>query len=89
MGDNYLVVGLNKRTDADMKEFEQKKDDLLQRELTNRRSQVFDDYITTVQNKMKADGSVKINQPVLDQVIAEAPAPAPRQMPRNLPFPTK
>jgi peptidyl-prolyl cis-trans isomerase D len=84
--DNYLVVGLNKRTDADMKEFEKQKETLTKSALDNRKSQVFEDYITNLQQSMKADGRIKINQEVMDQVLEEAPPPArPRQQP-NFPF---
>lgn len=90
IGDNYVVVGLNKRTEADMKEFDKQKESLAESELNSRQSQVFEDYISAIEDKMKADGKISIKQEVLDQVIAEAPPPAPQprrnpNMPFNLP----
>ena len=90
-GDNYLVVGLNKRTEADMKEFDKQKESLTRTALDTRKNQVFEDYISALQDRMKADGRIKINRPIMDQVLEEAPPPAPprpRQQP-NFPFPTK
>ena len=84
-GDNYLVVGLNKHTDADLKEFEKQKETLTNTALETRRGQVFEDYISALQDRMKADGRIKINQAVLDQVIEDAPAPRRN----NFPFQTK
>jgi peptidyl-prolyl cis-trans isomerase D len=82
--DNYLVIGLNKRTDADMKEFDKQKDTLTTSALDTRRSQVFEDYISALQERMKADGRIKIQRDLLEQMMEEAPPPAPRRP--NFPF---
>jgi peptidyl-prolyl cis-trans isomerase D len=89
-GDNYLVVALKKRADADMKEFDKQKDTLTKSAVDNRKGQVFEDYVSALQERMKADGRIKIDRAVMDQVLEEAPPPAPRprQQP-NFPFQTK
>jgi hypothetical protein len=54
--------------------------------LTERQSQVFEDYIAAVQHRMKQDGKIKIYQDVLASLDAAEPEEAPQS---QLPFPVK
>jgi hypothetical protein len=40
---------------------------------TERKVQIFDDYITAMKDRMKRDGQIKIYQEVLDQLQEESP----------------
>src|SRR5437773_3135432 len=42
---NYIVVGVNKRTEADLTEFAKQRDSLMQTAQTERKNQVFEDYV--------------------------------------------
>jgi peptidyl-prolyl cis-trans isomerase D len=80
---SYIVLGVNKRTEADLAEFAKQRDTLMQTALTGRKSQVFDDYIAATQRTMEASGKIKIYKDVLANIQdEEAPEAAPRQRPR-------
>lgn len=82
LNQNYLVVGVNKRTEADLTEFAKQRDQLMQSALTERKNQVFDDYLTAVQRRMEQDGKIKINKDVLAGLQEEAPEALPQRRPR-------
>ena len=80
---NYIVVGVNKRTEADLAEFAKQRDTLMQTALTERKSQVFEDYLAATQRTMEANGKIKIYKDVLANIQdEEVPEAAPRQRPR-------
>ncbi|HYY56107.1 MAG TPA: peptidylprolyl isomerase, partial [Pyrinomonadaceae bacterium] len=83
IGDNWVVIGVTKRTEADLAEFAKQRDQLMQTALSAQRNQVFDDYITAVQARMQREGRIKINKEVLAKVSEDEPAAAPpRRAPR-------
>jgi peptidyl-prolyl cis-trans isomerase D len=83
LNQNYLVLGVNKRTDADLAEFAKQRDSLMQTALTERKNQVFEDYLAAVQAGMQRDGKIKINQDVLASMQEdEVPEAAPQRRPR-------
>ena len=73
LNDSYLVFGVNKRTDADMAEFTKQRDSLMETAQTDRKNQVFEDYISTLQETAKRDGKIKIHKEVLDALQEEEP----------------
>lgn len=84
VGESWVVLGVNKRTDADMAAFASERDTLTQTLLNRRQNQVFDDYIAATMAGMKRSGTIKIYKEVLDKMEADEPAAAP-----NFPFPTR
>ena len=70
--DKWVIVGVTKKYDADQAGFAGQRDTLKQSMISERQDQVFEDYIAGVQQKMKKDGKISINQKVLDQL--EEPA---------------
>jgi parvulin-like peptidyl-prolyl isomerase len=88
VGDNWVVLGVTNRHEADLAEFAKQREQLTQTMLSARQNQVFEDYVTTVQQRMKQDGRIKIYQDVLGRMEEDEPEvmPAPRQ---QLPIPTK
>ncbi len=89
--DKWVIVGIVKRIEPDFKAFnEGERDRLKQQMLSSRQTQVFEDYIAGVQQKMRQDGKIKIYEDVLkeldEQQAASAPEPA---LPPGLNFPTK
>jgi peptidyl-prolyl cis-trans isomerase D len=80
---NYIVLGVNKRTEADLAEFAKQRDTLMQTALTGRKNQVFDDYLGATQRTMETNGKIKIYKDVLANMQdEEVPEAAPRPRPR-------
>lgn len=67
LNDNYLVVGVTKRSEADMAEFAKQRDTLMETAQSDRKNQVFEDYLAGVQQRMKQDGDIKVYNEVLAQ----------------------
>jgi peptidyl-prolyl cis-trans isomerase D len=80
---NYLVLGVNKRTEADLAEFAKQRDTLMKSALDERKNQVFDDYLVATQRAMETNGKIKIYKDVLANMQdQEEPEAAPRPRPR-------
>jgi peptidyl-prolyl cis-trans isomerase D len=73
LNDNYLVIGVTKRTEADMAEFTKQRDSLMQTAQTTRKNQIFDDYVASLTNQMKREGDIKVYKEVLDQLREQTP----------------
>lgn len=87
--DKWVIVGIVKRRDADFTSFNNgERERLRDQLLSTRQTQVFEDYIARVQQKMKQDGKIKIYEDVLNQ-IDEAEAASEPGLPEGLNFPTK
>lgn len=82
LNQNYLVIGVNKRTDADLTEYAKQRDSLMQTALTERKNQVFEDYLGSVKTRMDQAGKIKIYKDVLATIQEEEPEAAPRRQPR-------
>ena len=67
LNENYLVIGVTKRTEADMAEFTKQRDTLMETAQSDRKNQVFEDYLAGVQQRMKQDGDIKVYAEVLAQ----------------------
>jgi len=67
LNENYLVIGVTKRTEADMAEFTKQRDTLMETAQSERKNQVFEDYLAGVQQRMKQDGDIKVYNEVLAQ----------------------
>ena len=86
VGDNWYVVGVTKREDANMDDFAKQRDELIQTMVQQKRSAVFGDYLAEVRQKMEKSGDIKIYNEVLERIDAEMPATSP-QMPQFPGFP--
>ena len=84
--DKWVVVGLKNRVDADQNGFAAQRDTLRQSMTSERQDQVFEDYIAGVQQSMKQQGKIEINQKVLTQLDESEPAAEPG-FPGGLNFP--
>ena len=84
VGDNWVVLGVANRKEADLAEFAQQRDQLMQTMLSARQNQVFEDYVVTVQRRMMQEGKIKIYQDVLasiDEAEPEIATPPGSQFP--------
>ena len=86
--DKWVIVGVTKKTDADMTGLFAQRDTLKQSMISERQDQVFDDYIAGVQQRMKQNGSIEIYSEVLAQLEESEPAAEPG-LPPGFNFPTK
>ena len=87
--DKWVIVGIVKRIEPDFKAFnEGERDRLKQQLLGTRQTQVFEDYIAGVQQKMKQNGKITIYEDVL-KALDESQAAAEPNLPPGLNFPTK
>ena len=73
LNENYIVLGVTKRTDADMAEFTKQRDSLVETALRDRRDQVFGDYLSTAKLEMQRDGKIKIYKDALDELQEDEP----------------
>lgn len=86
VGETWMVVGVTKRTEADLTEFAKQRDTLTDSMLQQRRGQIFEDYVTNVQARMLREGKIKIFTDVLSRMEdEEPPVAAPPRRPQGLP----
>ena len=83
--DKWVILGLVKRENANMATFNDDRDRIKMTMLRDRQSQVFEDYVTAAQQRMKKDGEIKIDEDVLKQL--EEAEPAAQPLPGGLNFP--
>jgi peptidyl-prolyl cis-trans isomerase D len=88
VGENWVVFGVTKRKDADMAEFTKKRDEVRQRMLSQRQGQVFEDYISGVQQRMKRDGAIRVYDDVLNSIEEPEEPSAIPGLPAGLNFPS-
>lgn len=79
VGEKWIVLGVTNRKNADLAAFASERNDLMSTMLSARQNQVFEDYITAAQNRMKQDGKIKIYQDVLTAMEQSEPEFAPAQ----------
>jgi peptidyl-prolyl cis-trans isomerase D len=88
VNENWVIVGVTKKIDANMAQFDKERDTLKTSLISERQSQVFEDYIAGVQQRMKQDGRITIYKEVLAVLKEdEEPAAAPG-LPPGLNFPS-
>lgn len=77
VGDNWYVVGVTKREDANTADFAKQRSGLMEQMLSKKRSAVFSDYLTATKQKFEASGSIKIYKDALAKVDEPAPGLTP------------
>ncbi len=70
VGDNWYVVGVTTRTEANMDEFAKERDQILQGLLATKRSQVFSDFVADARQRMEAAGQIKIYKEAIEKIDA-------------------
>ena len=86
VGDNWYIVGVNKREEANMNEFAQQREQLLQQKLMQKRGQVFSDFIASARQRMEQAGQIKIYPDALAKIDEAMDADQP-QIPQMPQFP--
>jgi peptidyl-prolyl cis-trans isomerase D len=70
IGDNWFIVGVNKREDASMEKFAKERDKLRDDMLDRKRGEFFSDYMNSTRIRMEADGTIKIYEDAIAKVDA-------------------
>lgn len=87
LNSNYLIIGFNNRTEADLTEFAKQRDSLMESALSERRNQVFSDYLAAVQRQMQQAGKITIYKDVFAALQdQEEPVAAPPRTRPQLPI---
>jgi peptidyl-prolyl cis-trans isomerase D len=73
VGDNWVVLGATNRKEADLAEFSQNRERLMETMLSAKQNQVFEDYIASAQRRMTQEGKIKIYQNVLASIEEAEP----------------
>ncbi len=68
IGETWVVVGVTKRKDADLAEFNKQRESLMQSALSARRADVFEDYVNELKSRLERAGKIKIYEDVLARV---------------------
>jgi peptidyl-prolyl cis-trans isomerase D len=91
VGDNWYIVGVNKREDASTDEFAKQRDQLIDQMEQQKRNQVYSDYLAATRQKMEQNKEIVIYNEVLDRIDAEFQATNPQpqmpQVPQGLQIP--
>ena len=87
VGDSFVVLGVTNRHEADLAEFAKQKEQLKESMLSVKQSQIYEDYISAVQQRMKQDGKIKVYADVLKSLQESEPEVAPQQRRPQFPIP--
>lgn len=85
VGDNWYIVGVKSREEANMENFDKEHDQLVQTMVLQKRSRVFLDYIASVRRRMESGGQIKIYKAAVEKLDAQARQNQPQvpQIPRQ------
>lgn len=87
VGENLVVLGVADRHEADLAEFAKQREQLTQSMLSSKQNQVYEDYISAVQQRMKQDGKIKVYTKVLTSLEESEPEIAPPPQRPQFPIP--
>lgn len=73
VGDNWVVVAVTKREDANTADFAKQRSGLIEQMLSKRRQTLFSDYLTAVKQKMETSGDIHIYKDALAKVDEPGP----------------
>ncbi len=73
IGETYYIVGVTKREEANMDDFAKQRDSLMEQMLTQKRGEVFQDYLASTRQRLESDGSIKIYKDVVAKIDEQAP----------------
>ncbi len=70
VGDNWYIVGVNNREEANMDDFAKQRDQLIESKLQQKRGTVFSDYLAETRARLEKDGKITIYNDVLAKIDA-------------------
>ena len=72
IGDSYYIVGVTKREEANMDDFAKQRDTLMEQMLTQKRGEVFQDYLASTRLRLETGGYIKIYKDVVEKLDDKA-----------------
>ncbi|HEX8557901.1 MAG TPA: SurA N-terminal domain-containing protein [Pyrinomonadaceae bacterium] len=85
VGDRWVVVAVRARKDADPAEFDKQRATLTETALSERRNQMFDDFLVEARRRLDAKGQIELFPERLAQLEEAEPSALPRRAPINIP----
>src|SRR2546423_824786 len=86
VSNNWVVVAVKNRKDADAAEFDKQRGRLVESAVSERRDQVFDDYLVNARRRLRDKGQIEIYNETLARLEeTETPAALQRMPPQGLP----
>ncbi len=82
IGENWYVVGVTKRDDANNADFAKQRSSLLEQMLSKKRTAVFSDYLAATKKRLQDSGAIVIYK----DVLAKTDEPAPGLTPGDIPL---
>ncbi len=70
IGENYYIVGVTKREEANMDEFAKQRTTLMEQKLNSKRQEVFSDYLASTKQRMETAGQITIYNDVVAKIDA-------------------
>ncbi len=80
VGESWVVAAATRRKDADLAEFGKQRAELIERAQTERRGEVFDEYIAAIRRRLEEADKISIDREMLARV--DVPAEPPTALPR-------
>ncbi len=74
VGENWFIVSVTKREDANEADFPAQRSNLLEQMLASRRAAFFGDYQAAAKKRYETDGAITIYKEVLDRIDAQSAA---------------
>ena len=68
VGDNFVIVGVTNRQDADPAEFAKQRSGLIEQMLTKKRTAMFSDYIADAKRRLETSGSIRIYEDAIAKI---------------------
>jgi peptidyl-prolyl cis-trans isomerase D len=81
IGENWYVVGVTKRDDANNADFAKQRSSLLEQMLSKKRTAVFSDYLAATKKRLQDSGAIVIYKDVLAKTDEPAPGLSPADIP--------
>ncbi len=81
IGDNWYVVGVNEREEANIDDFAKEREQMVQELLTQKQNRIFSDYLGAVRQEMETKGKIKIFKDAIAKIDSQT-QPAGPQMPQ-------
>ena len=85
VGDRWVVAAVRERRDSKAENFEQQRAQLSERALSERRDQLFDDFLVEARRRLEEKGEIEVYSEKLAELDAAEPSAQPGRPPINFP----
>jgi peptidyl-prolyl cis-trans isomerase D len=71
IGENYYIVGVTKRQEANMDDFAKQRDTLMEQMVSQKRGEVFQDYLASTRQRLETGGDIKVYKDAIAKIDDE------------------